>query len=428
MSIPIPSTAPVKPRLKAFINFSDGPSFDPPFILGESQLGNAALATGTTIVADVSDQVTNCAIRRTYSRVTDTWNPSTAALTFVDLTGDFNPENASGPYYGLIKPMRKIQLFCEFLDPYDNLDSYQIWSGYIQNWVYTTANGADLARMQIQCYDAFLLFNNASVTTVAGAVAGETAGPRINAILDQVSWPSTMRSIDTGATTLQADPGTQRTVLNALQTVEESEFGALFMNQVGDVRFVDRLNYFRGEYDALTGGTFSDQPTLGQYQYQNVTFGLDDTLIQNAVTVTPNGMAAQYAENVESIATYFTHSNVRSGLLMDSTEDALQQAQAIVAARAFDQLRIDSMTCDISESEWDRVTAVITLGMLQDLRVIRHAPGQVIDQQLLVHGINHDITPNKWITTFQTLESVLSGFILGNVRTGVLGESVLGPY
>ncbi len=39
---------------------------------------------------------------------------------------------------------------------------------------------------------------------------------------------ATMRQIDAGQTTLQADPGTARTALGAMQTVAQSEYGAIY--------------------------------------------------------------------------------------------------------------------------------------------------------------------------------------------------------
>ncbi len=63
----------------------------------------------------------------------------------------------------------------------------------------------------------------ANVSTVADATAGQTTGTRITKILDQVSFPTSMRITDTGSTTVQADPGTARTALAALKAAEFAE-------------------------------------------------------------------------------------------------------------------------------------------------------------------------------------------------------------
>lgn len=412
-------------QLVASINFSDGAGFNPTLVLGDplTPLGTGQLGATTAVIVDVSSQVMRCGIRRTYSRVTDTFNTGVAILTIADLNGDWNPDNTSSPYYGLIKPMRKLDL----AGVYNNI-TYGLFRGYIQSWKYTPANGADVARMEIRAYDAFLLFNNANVATVTGGTAGQTTGTRLGKILDQVNWSQTLRAIDTGATTCQADPGTVRTTLNALQTVEETELGAFFMDWEGRATFKDRVSLAKAA--ATTPTVFTDDETaVPGITYQAVDFSLDDTLIQNAVTVQPAGLAAQYAESVTSINTYFTHSVSRTDLLMQTTADALQQAQTIVNARAFDELRVDSITLDISQNApAARTLAALDLDFLSNIRVVRTAPGGVIDKTLLIHGVTHDISPNKWITNFQTVEAVVTGFILGSTTSGILGTSVLGPY
>lgn len=411
--------------LVASINFSDGAGFNPTLVLGDATtpLGFGQLGASAAVIVDVSSQVTQCSIRRQYARITDTWSPGTATVTIADLNGDWNPDNTSSPYYGKIKPMRKLTLSGQYAG-----EVYGLFRGYIQTWKYTPANGADVARMEIRAYDAFLLFNNANVSTVTGATAGQTTGTRIGKILDQVAWSSTLRDIDPGKTTCQADPGTVRTTLNALQTVEETELGAFYMDWEGKATFKDRDSYV--EAAAVAPTVFTDDETaVPGITYQAVDFGLDDTLIQNAVTVTPAGLAAQYAEDATSIATYFTHSVARTDLLMQTTTDALNQAKAIVKARAYDELRVDSIALNISgDAPAARTIAALDLDFLSNIRVVRTAPGGLIDKTLLIHGVTHDVSPNRWVTTFQTVEPVLEGFILGSAYSGILGTSVLGPY
>ena len=301
---------------------------------------------------------------------------------------------------------------------------YPIFSGYIQTWKYTPANGADIAKMEIRAVDGFLLFNNANVSSVSGATAGQLTGARIGKILDALAWPAGMRDLDTGQTTCQADPGTTRTGLNALQTVEETELGAFYMDYSGLATFKDRNSYVKAAATVPTVFT-DDETAVAGITYQAVDFGLDDTLIQNAVTVTPSGLAAQYWEDATSISTYFKHSVLRTDLLMQTTTDAMNQAKAIVSARAYDELRVDSITLDISQNApAARTIAALDLDFLSNIRVVRTAPGGLIDKTLLIHGLSMDISANRWTVTFQTVEPVITGFVLGSTMSGILGTSV----
>ena len=84
--------------------------------------------------------------------------------------------------------------------------------------------------VDIYIADAFRLFNLAQVTTVTDSGAGQATGTRIGKILDQVDFPSNMRTIATGQSLCIADPGTLRTSINAIMNASFSEQGALFIN------------------------------------------------------------------------------------------------------------------------------------------------------------------------------------------------------
>jgi hypothetical protein len=99
----------------------------------------------------------------------------------------------------------------------------------------------NVAITTIQAVDAFRLAQLAQISTVTGASAGDLSGTRINEILDEIDWPQSMRDIDTGLTTLQADPGSNnRTALQALITATESEYGAVYVDATGSFVFQDR--------------------------------------------------------------------------------------------------------------------------------------------------------------------------------------------
>ncbi len=164
--------------------------------------------------------------------------------------------------------------------------TYPIFSGFITSYVNTQPKDAtEVAYTTIQAVDASRLANNAQITTVAGATAGDLSGTRVNQILDQIDWPATMRDIDAGLTTLQNDPGTLRTSLGAMQVVAQSEYGALYVDANGEFVFQDR---------AVTAGsiggtvtTFNDNGT--GIAYANANWKLDDTLVFNSSTVTRLG-------------------------------------------------------------------------------------------------------------------------------------------
>jgi hypothetical protein len=210
-----------------YINFGTGPSFAQAMILGQGIISTNILADNAALIVDVSNQVDGVTTRRGRNAEADQFQTGTCTMRIVDQTGDFNPMNTASPYYGLLDPMRKLQITATHLGI-----TYPIFSGFITGYDTLTPQeaGVDVVYTTITAVDAFRLLQNAQITTVAGSSAGQLSGARINNLLDAVSWPASMRDVDPGLTTMQNDPGTQRTALAACQTVSTSEYGAFYVD------------------------------------------------------------------------------------------------------------------------------------------------------------------------------------------------------
>lgn len=408
------------PTITAVIDFSTGPSFAPPLILGAGILGTNALATGTSVTVDVSSRVDTITTTRGRNQTADLFQAGTLSLRIVDQNGDFNPQNTGSPYFGLLSPMRKVTITAAF-----NGVTYPIFSGYITGYQYQTPNYITdtIAHTVITAVDGFRLANLASITSVSGSSAGQTTGARVGNILDQISWPSTMRAIDTGLTTVQADPGTSRTVLEALQNLESTEYGALYMSATGNFVFKDRHS---------TSASVATTPTVfnndgSAINYFSAVWTLNDNLIYNSASVTRAGGTAQTASNATSIAQYFLHSFTETGLMMQTDTEALNNALAYVASRSTTSIRCDSLILDLYTASYDTgIVAALTLDFLSPVTITTTQPGATsLSKTEQIFGIKHEITPNSWKTTFSTLEPIIDAFILNSTSYGVLGTSVL---
>ena len=407
------------PTVNAVINFSTGPAFAQAMILGEGILGTNVLADSTAVIVDVSDQIDKIETGRGRNAQADQFQTGTMSLRIVDQNGDFNPQNPASPYYELLDPMRKV-----FISATYNGVDYPIFSGFITSYTTTTPkNALDVVYTTITAVDAFRLAQNAQVSTVTGAAAGNLSGTRINQILDQIGWPSSLRDIDPGLTTLQADPGTARTSLQAMQTVETSEYGALYVSPSGAFVFQDR-----SVTTASIAGTpvlFNDDGT--NIPYNNAVWRLDDTLVYNQATVTRAGGSPQVATDAASIAKYFVHSYNQQDLLMQTDAVALDYAQAYVASRANTSIRCDAIELDLYSPSYNAgILAALTLDFFDPVTITTNQPGaSTLTKTLQVFGVGHFITPNTWRTTFTTLEPVIDGFILNSTIYGVLNTGVL---
>ena len=407
------------PTINAIINFSTGPGFAQAFIIGEGILGTNILADSAAVIVDVSDVVNSVNIRRGRSATADEFQTGSMTLRIVDQTGAFNPQNSSSPYTGLLDPMRKVLISAT----YNNV-VYPMFSGFITSYTTTTPkNATDVVYTDITAVDASRLAQNAQISTVTGATAGDLSGTRINQILNTIAWPSSMRDVDAGLTTLQADPGTARTALAALQTATNSEYGAIYVDASGSWTFQDRLLT-----TASIGGTptlFNDNGT--DIGYFNAVWRLDDTLVFNQANITRSGGSVQSAVNSASVDKYFAHTYNQQDLLMQTDAVALDYARAYVASRAETSVRCDAIELDLYTDNYNTgIIAALDLDFFDPVTITTNQPGaSTLTKTLQVFGVAHSVTPNKWRTTFTTLEPVIDGFVLNSTNYGVLDTSVL---
>jgi len=408
-----------RPVINVIINFSTGATFGNPFILDQSQLGSLdVLADSTALIVDVSDLIDTISTNRGRQLSAEQFNTGTASVRILDQNGDFNSQNTASPYYSYLSPMRKIAITATYLGV-----TYPIYAGYIT--AYTTSTPrftGDLVYTTVTAVDGFRLFQNAQFFGVTGATAGETTGSRVTKILDTIGWPASMRDIDTGQTTVQADPATQRTALSALQTVATTEFGAIYMGADGKAVFQDR-NVTAGSIGG-TAKVFSDDGTgIG---YNNVLWVFDDTQIYNLATITRTGGTVQTASDSASIAQYFTHSYNQSGLLMQTDAEALSYAQSFVASRKDTAVRVDSLTLDLQQDNYDSGTiAGLDLDFFDPITVTTSQPNSTLTKTEQVFGVSHQIRPDSWKVNFTTAEPIIDAFILDSTLYGILGTSVL---
>jgi hypothetical protein len=390
----LPATIVVK------INLSGGASFGNPFILGTSQLGFAELASSVPVIVDVSTSTMNISTRRGRNLLQDNYEAGQATIRVNDPNGDWNPQNTSSPYYGLLQPLRKIQASAIYGGV-----TYGLFGGYITEYRYTYPTGQETGYCTFICYDAFRLMYNSNVTTVTGGTAGQTTAQRVQSILTMIAWPPSFTSIGTGATTVQADPGTLRTVLGAIQTCEFTEQGAFYIDAKGVATFKGRQYV----YDAQSASPTTFNQTGSGINYAGITFSLDDKTIVNKATVTRLGGTAQTYSDATSIAQYFTRSITATDMLMQTDPVALSLATAYVTSRKDTSIRIETITLDLMTPSYSAgVLAALDLDFFDTVDITNEQPGgSTIQKKLQVQGIAHNITPNTWTTTIATQEALL---------------------
>jgi hypothetical protein len=402
-------------------DFSQGATFGYPFTIGDPINGVIGVSqfAATEVpdpVVDLSSTTRSIKIQRGRNIMRDTYETGTCTVRVIDETGAFNPQNTSSPYFGYLTPLRKVRVAAT-----TSTTQHFLFSGYVDSYKYSFPTGQELGYVDIVCSDAFRLFQMANISSVTGATAGQTTGTRITKILDQVSFPTSMRITDTGSTTVQADPATARTSLQALKAAEFAEQGAFFIRTDGTAEFKDRNDVV----GSLAATPIEFNQTTG-IPYSDLRYAFDDKLIINQASMTRLGGSAQVVANVDSSAKYFPHGTTLTEMIPETDAQVLDIARIYVATRAQTDIRIDAMTVDLLDTAVPTDT-MIALDYFDNLEITNvQENGSTIVKTLQVQGLAWDITPNSMRCTVTTLEPIVEGFIIGSSTYGIIGQSIMG--
>lgn len=363
---------------------------------------------------DVSEYVLDSPgfdIDRGRSRELDSFQTGSASFTLINDDRRFDPFYEDGPYYGDLKPNVPVRIRVEW-----GL-TYTTFRGFVDGWpqTYTPANVT--AYVPINCSDAFKLVSALALTSAsfifddeehgfdvgrfggAGIEDEQTSGERIASLLDLAGWPAGLRDIATGATTVQAQD-TTGSALEAMQLVEKSEDGFLYVEADGTITFVDRFGRVDLTRMNTSQATFSDADDTSPYD--DLTYPYDDQLIYNDVRRTREGGVEQSAEDATSISSYFRKPHSESGLVMST--DAQARALAVIFLERYKepQQRVDGLTINPDNAPIEQWPLVLGLRILDRITVVRTPQeiGDPISQDYWVQGMRHSWRSMAWRTTY----------------------------
>jgi hypothetical protein len=409
-------------QIAVSFDYSNGATFgyqgfvigDPKYgILGTNTLGTSDLPEP---VIDLTPNVYQININRGRNLQRDTYEAGTCTIRVLDPLSYFSPQNPNSPYYGYLAPLRKIRVSATTATTQKYL-----FSGYITDYVYTYPVNQDTGYVDISCTDAFRLFQLANVSTITSTPAGQTTSARVSAILNQVSFPSSMRTISTGLNTCIADPGTNRTSLAAIKNAEMSETGAFYMNGSGTAVFKNRTDVMNSL--AKTPVAFNQS---GGIPYRNLVFAFDDKLIINQANFARVGGSTITATNQASVDKYFPHTVTQTDLIAETDSIVTDIALEYVATRAATTIRIDEMVVDLLDPSVPTDT-MIGLDFFDNLLITNVQPdGSTIVKNLQYQGIRWDINAQKMMATITTLEPIADNFVVGSSYYCIIGTNTLG--
>lgn len=348
----------------------------------------------------------------------------------------FDPLYDAGLYYGDLRPNVPVRV---------RVGNNPIGYGYVDGWPQTYTIGNRIAAAGVSASDAFKLFSRLSLFGAAFTLDSPTLGvldedrlagdvfatqpsnERVDALLSVAGWPMALRDIGDGSTDCVSQDS-ESSLLDALQLVEESEDGFLYMGADGAVTWVGRHGRQTLTRMTVSQATFSDAAS-SPHPYAQLRYRYDDQLIYNDVRRTRDGGVEQVAVDTTSITDYFRQTNSKTGLLMDADDVAHDLATVFLERYREPVLRIDSLVVDVGNN-WDELFPLVQSLQILDRVTVERTPqetGDPIDQDLWIQGIEHTFGVGRWTTTFYlTPVDPFTLFTLDDADLGVLDEDLIG--
>jgi len=380
-----------------FLLAADGatPLTDP-----QSVFNNTTYRLGGVLYYDVTSRADGVTIQRGRSRELDKFQTGTANIHFQNLDRAFDPYYTSSPYYPDVRPRRQIRI---------TAGGTVVFTGQVESWdVDYQVDGDNTA--VASCADAFTLFGGQQLTGYTAT--SQASGARVTSVLNrpEVNWNASLRSIATGAATLQADVVDDgREVLEYLQTVEASEPGYLFMSKTGSVVFKDR-----NTAAAVGTAVFSDVASSTAIPYVDLAVTYGTELMYNRVVISILNGTPQTASDATSQNDYGISTLNWNSLLLDTDTNALALANYLVSKYKQPDLRFDSITVELSGLSALQQATVLALE-LTDLIVATYTPnniGSAITKNVQILGIRHDVRPDSHKITFGLGSTDRAAFVL----------------
>lgn len=232
---------------------------------------------------DVSSSVRELMIRRGRTDPLADFQGGTLSVLFDNNERLLDPENLSGPYVSggvtQVQPMKPIRVRVPFRGT-----SYGLIMGFVDEW---TSEYHKIYDEVIRCEatDAFKILglSTVSVDMTSGA---DTADAWYEKLLDAAMWPSGLRALFTGVSTMQAVNVQKSGALELAALLARSELGRFFMDRAGNATFHNRhRNISSPPYVSL--GTFGN--VAGCLPFQSHKPRHDDRQIYNQVEVSLAG-------------------------------------------------------------------------------------------------------------------------------------------
>lgn len=330
---------------------------------------------------DITAYVVEFSTRTGRRSALDKFDAGTATVLLDNSDGRFVPENTGSPYSPNVEPDKPLRIS----HPDGN-----VFVGFIDTWAPEFVAG-DYQECVVTAADAFVHFAERDPVDLAPANArsSELTGVRAKAL-------GAASASDNGLTTVAAKTYVDGSVLEALQGIEESEAGYLYVDpNVGNgMRPVFRSRHYRFLNDGSLERQYglSDDVSTGddvEVDRIETTFGKADKVDRVVVHTLTLGDVSQGSGP----------RRIERTIISDDTNEASSMAQYLLQTFGTYDLRVDGVTFPLGTGThgadgWDGEAIVRGLSIGDRVRIRRSTdPNFDLIRDCWVEGIELDVKP-----------------------------------
>jgi hypothetical protein len=281
----------------------------------------------------------------------------------------------------------------------------------------------------VAIYDTVLSDATIAARYAAGiGFPDELSSTRLTRVLDDIGWPATWRSIETGVQPVGTYRPANQPATQYMRQIENAEQGTICINREGHVRFenYNTVNTIKpvAFFSGLSGSTYPYNDIQIDANNVDAIFNrIDATYEFGDVSVSDSTSITLYGPQVQNI-----------DLSLMSTPDAAELAASVLLELYKNpRLSVEQLTVNMLSNLATLEPLLPTLELGDDIVVIfqPNNSGTTIWRCLKVHGFSHTIRNDQWVTSIYLGPSPIQTngplLVLDNATFGTLDSTnVLG--
>lgn len=391
-----------------------------PTVRVEAEFGAGVFTWGGTgSFVDVTSSAFSFSISRGRNDYTQQFQAGTCTITLRNTSGEFDPDNAAGPYFGEIQPGRRIRITSNAAS---FIFSQRLFVGFITDITLDYELGGD-AVVTITALDGLSLLAQQEIADGTAFVSQSTADRFLAVIaLPEIQYPF-LTGFATGLSTCAAGTASGN-VLTYLAQVVTTEQGAMFVDRFGTLQFLNRY-----EILSAPNRTFSDVVDINNVNYEAIERLVTSLELFNELAANRTGEPAVIRNSATSKDSFGIRFLNLGEVLFGSDGEVTDMIDFAMVRFASTSPRVTQVTTLLDTKGQSMVAQLAQLELTESVTVEFTPPGvAAFSLDCSIESVRYDFTVGQGFraTYGFTPRDTSNYLVLNDATLGQLDANVLG--